>query len=118
MNAREYYDTIRQDREAWAAQFTTCMNCGTKASWLPLETHEIERKSHAPRSWAHRCNYLRLCSTNGCHNAVDQRTHAAQLRLKRDKDPENYDLQAWLRLSDPELKAPERVTEQDINGGD
>ena len=118
MNSKEYYLSIKDDRDVWGSQFPECMNCGQKATWLPLETHEIERRSHAPRSWGHRCNYLRLCSVNGCHNEVDQRSHAEQLNLKREKDPDHYDLQAWLRLSDPELNAPERVTEQDVNGGE
>lgn len=41
--------------------------------------------------------------------------HAKQLCLKKKADPQNYSLADWLRIRDPELSAPERVTEEDVD---
>ena len=93
-----------------------CMICGWQESSAPdiwLETHEIERRSHAPGRWAHRCNYLLLC--NRCHHErIPLMGHAEQLAYKLRCDPEHFDLDAWLRLRDPELRAPQRVRMEDI----
>jgi len=92
-------------REARATMRGRCMGCGTKQS---THIHEIERRSQSPTRWAHRSNYLLLCRV--CHaGAFDSMPHAEQLAYKLFWDPEHYDLDAWLRLRDPELKAPLRV---------
>lgn len=41
--------------------------------------------------------------------------HAQQLAFKMLRDPEHYDLEEWLRIRDPELRAPERVTQQEVD---
>ncbi len=117
--AREYYQRHRQDRLEWRWLFLPqCMICGwheddrmTSLRWL--EVHEIERRSAAPTRWADRCNYLLLC--NLCHmDRVPLMDHAEQLSIKWRRDPEHFDLDAWLRLRDPELRAPVRVTMEEI----
>ncbi len=40
--------------------------------------------------------------------------HPRQLAYKYIKDINNYDLESWLRLRDPELKAPNRVMEDEV----
>ena len=93
-------------REARARMHGCCMGCGTKQS---VQIHEIERRSQSPTRWAHRSNYLLLCAA--CHaGAFDSMPHAEQLAYKRYWDAANYNLRDWLRLRDPELLAPDRVT--------
>jgi hypothetical protein len=84
------------------------MGCGKKRYWL--ETHEIERRSQATHGrWEHVCNYLLLCRQ--CHaGEFSAMPHARQLAYKLHWDPQCYNLQEWLRLKDPELNAPKRVT--------
>ena len=41
-------------------------------------------------------------------------SHAEQLAVKWVNDPDNFDLDAWLRLRDPDLRAPTRVTMEDV----
>ena len=115
--SREYYEDNREDREGWRWSMPPkCMVCGWEESRSPyrwLETHEIERRSHAQGRWAHRCNYLLLC--NQCHREmIPLMLHAEQLAHKLKADPEHFDLDAWLRLRDPDLKAPKRVCMDDI----
>lgn len=106
----------KQDREAWRhAQIPVCMYCNSKAGWLPLSVHEIERRSHSTKRWASLCNLLLVCE--GCHREdFATMPHARQLAVKFIKDRANYDLEAWLRLRDPELKAPNRVTQSEVDG--
>lgn len=74
----------------------------------------MERRSHAPESRDHGCNYFVVCSV--CHQCdLDTMPHAKQLAYKQKWDPRHYDLEAWLRLRDPELKAPERVTQAEVD---
>ena len=117
--AREYYNANRRDRTEWRwAMPPECMFCGwtesDRTKWLRwLETHEIERRSHAASRWAHRCNYLLVC--NLCHiDRVPLLDHAEQLAIKWKKDSDHFDLDAWLRIRDPDLRAPTRVTMEDI----
>jgi hypothetical protein len=42
--------------------------------------------------------------------------HAKQLAFKLIADPCHFDLDTWLRLKDPELHAPGRVTMQEVRG--
>ena len=105
-------------RTEWAlAHWKTCMGCGrTQWSWAfyPLECHEIERRSHATGRWAALCNLLMLC--RDCHaGPFATMQHARQLAHKLFWDSENFDLDAWLRLRDPALLAPNRVTYAEIS---
>ena len=60
--------------------------------------------------WGHRCNYLILC--HSCHaGPFASMPHAKQLAVKKAKDPQNYDLAAWIELSG---KAETYVTEEDV----
>lgn len=115
MNARQYYASIAKDREAWkSSQKNRCMYCHfIPRSMNKLQIHEIERRSHCKGRWAARCNMLVLCET--CHSTVfATMSHAEQLSIKIREDPDNYDLQEWLRLKDVRLAAPFRVTEDDV----
>ena len=40
--------------------------------------------------------------------------HSKQLAVKLIKDFEHFNLMEWLRLRDPQLRAPERVTMDEI----
>jgi hypothetical protein len=100
----------------WAAeQEPVCMVCGERfAQWPPASVHHIERRAHAPGRYAHRCNLLAAC--DACHDgALATMGHAKQLAYKLAHDPANYDLAAWLRLRDPELRAPNRVTQDEVD---
>lgn len=102
------------DRLKWKQEISErqpwCMWCGEGR--FHLEIHEIERRSHAKHPF-HRCNYLLLCQD--CHaNHFAAMKHDQQLAVKAIRDWPHYDLQAWLRLRDPELAAPERVTEREV----
>ena len=90
------------------------MWCGCKGDWRGLEVHEIERRSAAPRNWAKVCSYLLICGT--CH-AVDfaAMDKAKQLRVKMEKDAEHYSLECFLRIADPTLRAPNRITQEEVN---
>ncbi|MCH9838234.1 hypothetical protein K0U83_21405 [bacterium] len=87
-----------------------CQLCRTAAA---SEVHEIERRSHAAKTWANVVNYLHLCQD--CHHQVIPiMDHAEQLAVKLVTDPEHFALVEWLKLRDPGLRAPERVTMADI----
>ena len=89
-----------------------CMGC--KHKMARLQIHEIERRAHAPKTWAHMCNYLLLCPT--CHGwPFDYMQHAKQLAHKLFWDSTHYDLDAWLRLRDTELLAPTRVLQSEVD---
>jgi hypothetical protein len=109
----KYSQQVRADREAWRANTPdVCMYCGVSGIY-GLEVHEIDRKSHARNRWGVRCNYLKLCRT--CHaNAFASMPHDRQLAVKLICDVDNFDLEEWLRIRDPELRAPDRVTMTDI----
>lgn len=110
-NGDGYYASIKADRNEWRESVRqACMSCGWQAM---LQIHEMERRSHAAGRWGHRSNYLLLCQR--CHEELfAAMPHARQLAFKLVRDPRNFDLQSWLTLRDPELKAPERVTMEDI----
>ena len=107
MKADEYYDSIKDDRNAWQAQMKQrCMLCHVHArnTWPDLQIHEIRRRSQAPRSWGHRCNYLLLCQQ--CHDSLfAAMPAAAQLLLKRQEDPVHYNLPAWRLVADKRGRA-------------
>ena len=104
-----------QDREQWRhAQIPVCMYCDAQRDWLPLSVHEIERRSHSTKRWASNCNLLLLCTR--CHmDYFATMAHAKQLAVKYMKDRLHYDLDAWLRLRDPGLSAPNRVTQVEVD---
>ena len=115
--ARAYYIENRVARIEWRLSVAEeCMLCEwseQRCGFRWLETHEIERRSHAAGRWAHPCNYLLLC--NFCHaETIPAMSHAEQLAVKWVNDPDNFDLDTWLRLRDPELRAPTRVTMEDV----
>ena len=86
----------------------------THHAGFPLETHEMERKSQAPYyAWAKEENYFRACKK--CHmDELAAMPHARQLAYKYIHDILHYDLESWLRIKDPELRAPNRVTEDEV----
>lgn len=87
-----------------------CQLCRMTAA---SEVHEIERRSHAAKTWANVVNYLHLCQH--CHHQiVPMMSHAEQLAVKLVTDPEHFALVEWLKLRDPGLRAPDRVTMADI----
>ena len=95
-------------------RFPACMLCGSEGGHFPLAVHEIERRGHAPTRWANPANYI-LCCTS-CHEGpLATMPHAEQLAWKSLKDSDNYDLQAWLRIKDPGLRAPNRVTQDEVD---
>lgn len=104
-----------QDREQWRhAQIPMCMYCDAKRDWLPLSVHEIERRSHSTKRWASLCNFLLVCER--CHRTdFATMAHAKQLAVKYLKDRVHYDLNAWLRLRDPRLVSPNRVTQDEVD---
>ena len=115
--ARDYYITNRVARIEWRLSvLDECMLCGwrnTHGGFVWLETHEIDRRSHAPGRWAHPCNYLLVC--NNCHaETIPTMSHAEQLAVKWTNDPTEFNLETWLRLRDPDLRAPTRVTMEDV----
>lgn len=105
--------------EAWLIDHTdhSCWICGADSvvgGILRLEVHHMERRSHAPKQYDSVCNFFSSCTT--CHTTkIDTMPHAKQLAYKQKHDPEHYDLEAWLRLRDPDLKAPNRVTQEEVN---
>lgn len=102
-------------RRNWSMEHHACWICRKKSyRGFPLETHEIERKSQAPSRWASLANYFRTCKK--CHmDDLAAMPHARQLAYKQEHDKENYNLDQWLRLRDPELKAPDRVTQGEVD---
>lgn len=102
-------------RTEWAKSRRKCWVCGAKShAGFPLETHEIERRSHAPNHhWAHTCNYFRACKK--CHmDDLAAMPHAEQLAYKKLYDPLYYDRETWLSLRDPDMRAPKRVTGDEV----
>ena len=98
MNAREYYLSIRDERDAWKKSMPQfCMWCGRANEWPGLQIHEICRRSWASRSWGCTSNYLQLCES--CHAGLfSTMPLARQLAVKKIKDPLHYDLEKWLTI--------------------
>lgn len=96
--SRDYYNSIKEDRYEWRDSMSDrCMLCRNPLMGFRwAEIHEIERRSHAPNRWWHRCNGLVLCRI--CHDEMDNAAtwpHSRQLALKRRMDPNHFDLEAW-----------------------
>lgn len=84
------------------------MWCGSGRGWLDLQIHEICRRSQAPKSWAHNCNYLLL--DGSCHADIFATMPLArQLAVKKIRDPGNYSLEEWLKI-----RKTGEVTEADV----
>lgn len=107
MTGTEYAKVNQPDRRAWAMEMPfSCMVCGKERA---TDTHEIERKGQAPRNWAHRCNYLRVCFI--CHGTVIvNMPHAKQLAIKYVKDKQHFDLAAWNNIRKP----PRLITLEEV----
>jgi hypothetical protein len=90
---RPAYPTRKQldERRAWAESFDRCFVCGDGVRWgLPLEVHEIASRAQAPGKWADVRNYMLTCRM--CHEDVlSWLCEAAQLALKSETDPLNYE---------------------------
>ena len=109
-----YSRSIKKARDQWSDSTPPeCMICGKKN--VRFDIHEILRRSQAPRGWGFVENYLKLCRS--CHDS-ELITHSnymsicIQLRIKSEKDPENYDLEKWNLARNP--RAGNYVTEADI----
>jgi hypothetical protein len=108
-------------RQMWRADVSEpcmlqrCMLCGDTRGWLDLQVHEIERGRWRYRErWYDASNLLLLCPA--CHDGpVASMSHANQLAYKLMRDPGHYDLERWLRIKDPELRAPNRVTQSEVD---
>ena len=108
-------DNLMEERREWASLWSKCWVCGaTHHAGFPLETHEMERKSQAPHhAWAAKENYF--CACKKCHmDDLAAMPHAKQLAYKYIHDILHYDLNAWLKVKDPELRAPNRVMEDEV----
>jgi hypothetical protein len=102
-------------RREWANERKFCWVCGASHhAGFPLETHEMERKSQAPyHAWANLNNYF--CACKKCHmDDLAAMPHARQLAYKIIYDTHNFEIEGWLKLKDPELKAPRRVELKEI----
>ena len=101
MNARQYYLSIKDDREGWSRSVPqSCMWCGS--SFGRMDTHEIVRKSQASKSWGHRCNYLKIggsLSSCNCHEKhFSTMPLARQLAVKWLNDRKHFDFEKWLEI--------------------
>ena len=103
-------------RKAWAENRKRCWVCGRKSyRGFPLETHEIERKSHGVQgAWMAMTNYFRACKL--CHmEDLANMPHAQQLDYKLIYDRVHYNLEQWLKIRDPDMRAPNRVTQEEVD---
>ena len=118
MSAKQYYESIRPDREAWRSEMIPyCMDCGIPQDYAPrrfLEIHEILPRSYLRNNWHSRMNILLLCAD--CHFRQQARNRDSMIRclaIKQLRDPLHYDLQAWLKLRNQ--KAMEFITQAEVN---
>lgn len=115
LTAQQYAARYRHDRNGWRDLMPQrCMWCGKseREATCGLTIHEMERKSHAPRRWAKRINYLLLC-WEPCHRVIfDSMPHAAQLAIKKLHDPRHYKLKAWHAIGGRPLTY---VTQAEVN---
>ena len=108
----------------WSECFYRCFVCGKREPMNPgelsrLQTHHVERKSQSHKSrYNHPVNYLRCCLA--CHEGpLATMAHARQLAYKWRSDLAGYGsladfVTAFLRVKDPELRAPHRVTVEEV----
>ena len=90
-----------------------CWWCGVEL-YGRREVHHVERRSHAPRDRRdHPANLFVTCPE--CHRGVlDFADQSQVLARKMLRDPENFDLKTFLRIADPSLNAPERISLREI----
>lgn len=101
-------------RRQFAQEFGYCMRCLDEwkrtCLMFGLQTHEIARGVHRKEAVKHRATMLRLCEL--CHDTVSRWPIAAQLALKRMRDPEHYDRVLVNRIRG---RQPEAVTELEVD---
>lgn len=88
------------DDNEWAALHPACWICGSSSNWMPLQIHEIVRRSQSSKA-LHRCNYFRTCYR--CHDeylaSKATAPHAVQLAYKKIHDSAHYDLAEWYEIA-------------------
>lgn len=105
---------------AWRLSVSsTCMFCGGDGGWIGLQVHHIQRRSGAQKSPRIHAGFNLLLLCESCHaGPFATMPHAKQLRLKMEVDFEHYNLREWLRIADPELRAPNRITQEEVDAVD
>lgn len=95
---------------AWRQSQRKCWLCNK--TWA-CDLHHVERRSHGSTA-DQPCNWFAACRE--CHDGplAAKVKHPEQLCLKMLADPMHFSLERWLRIADPELRAPCRVTFHDI----
>lgn len=109
----EMSEQYKPATETWAAQFGKCWRCGVSGIWpLTLTIHHIVRgvlrQKNDLRTTAIACYDCHWREHNG-----DGIGLIGWLRLKRDHDPENFDLEAINALRG---RAPGAITPADLKG--
>jgi hypothetical protein len=120
-------DGTPEARHEWARAHNHCFVCFRSADeagslahreWWHLQSHEIERRSHAKKDMVFlRVNLFRACSV--CHaGPLATMPHAKQLALAYFSDPERAPsvramLKAWLPIRCGRT-GPDRVTVMDV----
>lgn len=101
----------------WASLHNWCFLCGSTTKGL--QVHHIERRPHccrAHRDWTE--NLFKACYE--CHaGPLATMRHKQQLAYKWLNDPSGWEsiddfVRAWLRVRDPQVVAPRRVTADEI----
>ncbi len=102
---------------AWRSLFDKCWMCGRK---VYLEIHHIERRSQAARRGEYDIEENWFLACERCHSmSLATMAHREQLAYKWRFDKCGWEtldefLERWLRIRDPHMRAPERVTDEDI----
>jgi len=93
-----------------------CWICEYNPSYMHgrwLEVQDIERRGLSTVQKHHPCNFFLAC--NECHaSLLENMPHKKQLAYKLKNDPDQYNLDAWLRLRDHDLRSLDRVTTQEV----
>lgn len=89
---------------------------------FPLEIHEILRRSQAPNgNCFFRANYLLLCREAHSSHLIacsNRESQIVQLAIKKYRDPENFNLEEWLRVRNERATGyitPEEIEEVDLS---
>lgn len=108
--------TIKPNEWKDSLWLQVCWICGFNPAFMfgrHLEVHHIDRRSHATTRANHPCNYFLTCNVDHVGKLATM-PHAKQLAYKYLHDEGDFDLDAWLLLRDPDLRAPGRVTMQEV----
>lgn len=104
--------TMLEERRAWGESVRHCFICGGYYG-LCMDTHEIVRRSQAPYRWCNLANLIRTCRR--CHDEalcnVTVAPYAAQMAIKKLRDPEHYDYEAFVEILG---RGPQCVTPEEI----